>query len=87
MNQLGVEVAQPLNITTWVRVENTEWIIGIAVNTGHDTKIMMSARETEPKTSVLDKVVSVQIGRIIILLVFFCFLSAMGNAAESGERR
>jgi phospholipid-transporting ATPase len=86
MGQLGVEVAQPMNIALRGCVlRNTEWIIGIAVNTGHDTKIMMSARETEPKTSVLDKVVSLQIGRIILLLVFFCFMGAIGNAAWNQE--
>ena len=32
-------------------LRNTEWIVGIIVNTGHDTKIMMSATETKSKTS------------------------------------
>ena len=68
-------------------LRNTEWIIGIVVNTGHDTKVMMSARETEPKTSVLDKVVSVQIGRIILLLMLFCFMGAVGSVAWCTENK
>ena len=88
MGKFGVEVAQPMNVALRGCVlRNTEWIIGIVVNTGHDTKVMMSSRETEPKTSVLDKLVSTQIGRIIMLLMLFCFMGAIGSTAWRTENQ
>ena len=32
-------------------LRNTDWIIGLVVNTGHDAKIMMSNTETPNKTA------------------------------------
>ena len=32
-------------------LRNTEWVLGIVVNTGHDTKVMMSNTETKNKVS------------------------------------
>lgn len=81
-SDLGVEVAQPINIALRGCVlRNTEWIIGMAVNTGHDTKIMMTAKETEAKSSELEREVSLQITRIIMLLMAFCFMGCIGNSA------
>jgi phospholipid-translocating P-type ATPase (flippase) len=61
-------------------LRNTDWVIGLVVNTGHDTKVMMSNTETKPKTSFLESVASVQILRIIALLSLVCFWGATGQA-------
>ncbi len=50
------------------------------INTGHDTKIMMSSSTTRSKTSNLEALASVQIQRIIILLALVCFAGATGQA-------
>ena len=60
-------------------LRNTEWIIGMVVNTGHETKIMMSAVETKGKTSSLERFASLQIQRIIFLLATVCFVGTLGE--------
>jgi magnesium-transporting ATPase (P-type) len=60
-------------------LRNTEWVIGIVVNTGHDTKILMSAAETKGKTSNLEVLASTEIKKIIFLLVCVCFVGATGQ--------
>ena len=60
-------------------VRNTDWIIGLVVNTGHDTKIMMSSTETKAKTSNLESQASRQIGRIVMLLALICIGGATGS--------
>jgi phospholipid-transporting ATPase len=59
-------------------LRNTDWVIGLVVNTGHDTKIMMSATGTPSKTSFLEHSASKQIQRIIILLAIVCIAGATG---------
>jgi phospholipid-translocating ATPase/phospholipid-transporting ATPase len=61
-------------------LRSTEWIIGVVVNTGHDTKVMMSNTKTKPKTSSLEQSASNEIKRIILLLILVCAISATGNA-------
>lgn len=66
-------------------LRNTDFAIGIVVNTGHDTKIMMSASGTASKTSALESAGSQQIKRIIILLVLLCLTGATGMAIWNDE--
>lgn len=61
-------------------LRNTDWIVGLVVNTGHDTKIMMSANATRMKASRLESKSSEQIIRIIILLAIVCFSGSTGQA-------
>ena len=61
-------------------LRNTEWIIGLVINTGHDTKIMMSATKTKAKTSCLETSTSNKISIIILLLLVFCFIGSTGQA-------
>lgn len=77
---LGREPIQATNLLLRGCVlRNTDWVIGIVVNTGPDTKIMMSNTETKAKTSFLESQVSKQILRIIVLLAVICFWGAMGT--------
>ena len=78
--EYGNEACQPVNILLRGCVlRNTDWAVGIVVNTGHDTKIMMTSKETKPKTSSMEAAVSVQITRIVILLASVCFIGAIGT--------
>jgi magnesium-transporting ATPase (P-type) len=62
-------------------LRNTGWALGVVVNTGHDTKIMMSSnKKIKSKTSNLESKSSKQILKIIILLVLLCFTGATGQA-------
>ena len=51
-------------------LRNTDWIIGIIVNTGHDTKIMMGNKATKAKVSSLEANSSVQVYFFIIFIKF-----------------
>ena len=62
-------------------LRNTEYIIGVVVNTGSDTKIMMSSSETVGKTSSLEALASTQIRRIIMLLVTMAFCGAIAQTS------
>jgi phospholipid-transporting ATPase len=59
-------------------LRNTDFILGVVVNTGSDTKIMMSNTVTRSKTSSLETESSSQIKSIIILLALLCFWGATG---------
>mmetsp|Transcript_31689 Transcript_31689/g.43471 ORF Transcript_31689/g.43471 Transcript_31689/m.43471 type:complete len:1213 (+) Transcript_31689:256-3894(+) len=61
-------------------LRNTDWAIGLVVNTGHDTKIMMSSSGTRAKTSQLESLASQEIIRIIYLLAIVCVAGATGQA-------
>lgn len=50
-------------------VRNTQWVLGLVVNTGRDTKIMMSSIDPPPKSSVMTLAINVEIRRIVMLLV------------------
>jgi magnesium-transporting ATPase (P-type) len=76
----GKEPVQPTNILLRGTVlRNTDWIIGLVINTGHDTKIMMSNTATPSKSSGLERRSSEYIKSIVGLLVVVCFAGATGE--------
>jgi phospholipid-transporting ATPase len=80
-HDIGREAVQISNVLLRGTVlRSTEWIIGVVVNTGHDTKVMMSNTKTRPKTSSLEQSASNEIKRIILLLIVVCSIGATGNA-------
>ena len=80
------EVIQPSNVLLRGCVlRNTRYIIGAVVNTGHDTKIMMSSTGTPSKTSVLENKATLQIQRIIVLLILVCLTGATGQAVWNND--
>lgn len=84
MGRVAVQVSNVLLRGTVLR--NTDWVIGLVINTGHDTKIMMSSTATKPKTSFLETATSKEIKRIILLLVLICFTGATGSAIFSESK-
>jgi phospholipid-transporting ATPase len=79
LNGLGREAIQKNNVLLRGCVlRNTDWIMGLVVNTGHDTKIMMSAMETTAKTSTLESKASNEIKKIVGLLALVCFIGTTG---------
>ena len=66
-------------------LRNTEYIFGIVVNTGHDTKIMMSTTGTPSKTSLLETNAALQIRYIILLLTVLCVVGASGQAVWNND--
>lgn len=83
---VGRQAIQPSNILLRGCVlRNTDWVIGLVINTGHDTKIMMSNTETKGKTSALESNASTEIQRIVLLLMAVCFAGATGQAIWDNE--
>lgn len=79
--RLGRAAVMPNNLLLRGCVlRNTEWVIGLVVNTGHDTKIMMSASATKGKTSLLESMASEEIRKIIGVLACVCVVGATGQA-------
>jgi phospholipid-transporting ATPase len=67
-------------------LRNTDWIIGCVVNSGHDTKIMMSATGTPSKTSFLEQAASSEIQKIIYLLAFVCLVGSTGATIWNSDK-
>lgn len=59
-------------------IRNTEWIIGVVVNTGKDTKIMMSNSAPPSKMSTMDRSINSYIVVLLFILVAFSAAGAAG---------
>ncbi|KAK1935341.1 Phospholipid-transporting ATPase 3 [Phytophthora citrophthora] len=57
------------------QLRNTDWIYGLVVNTGPDTKIMQSATATRPKWSSINMTVNKMIIWLFLLLCFLCIIA------------
>ncbi|XP_072467859.1 phospholipid-transporting ATPase IB isoform X7 [Notamacropus eugenii] len=60
------------------QLRNTQWVFGIVVYTGHDTKLMQNSTKAPLKRSNVEKVTNVQI------LVLFCILLVMALVSSVG---
>ena len=64
---------------------NVDRIIGIVVYTGKETKLMMNQKDSELKTSQLERNTNTQIFRIFILDLFFVVFCAIGLAIKTSD--
>ncbi|OQR98060.1 phospholipid-transporting ATPase [Thraustotheca clavata] len=60
-------------------LRNTEWIYGLVLNTGKDTKIMMNNSATPSKMSSMDVAINRYIIVLVIVLLLCCALGATGS--------
>ncbi|XP_043547913.1 phospholipid-transporting ATPase IB isoform X1 [Chiloscyllium plagiosum] len=60
------------------QLRNTQWIQGLVVYTGHDTKLVQNSTKAPLKRSNVEKVTNIQI------LVLFCILVAMALVSAAG---
>ncbi|CAG8528415.1 16324_t:CDS:2 [Acaulospora colombiana] len=61
-------------------VRNTEWIIGLVMFTGTDTKIMLNSGDTPSKRSRIEIETNFQVTMNFIILFILCFGSAIAGA-------
>ena len=74
------EVIDPTNVLLrGCTLRNVDWAMCLVVNTGLDTKIMMSNSESPVKTSSLELRINVEIKRVVLYLVVVCLFGASGN--------
>lgn len=57
-------------------LKNTDWVIGLVVHTGHDTRIMMNSTQSKAKSSRIEKLMNVMIVYIFLLQIFLCLVAS-----------
>ncbi|KAL4478641.1 hypothetical protein ABPG74_006876 [Tetrahymena malaccensis] len=72
-------------------LKNTEFVYGLVIYTGHETKIMMNSSEPAPKLSSLEKTMNKLIVILFTIQILTCFASASinylltKNMSDSGQ--
>ncbi|XP_069747548.1 phospholipid-transporting ATPase IB-like isoform X4 [Narcine bancroftii] len=61
------------------QLRNTQWIRGLVVYTGHDTKLMQNSTKAPLKRSNVEKVTNMQILILFCILVVMSLVSAVGT--------
>jgi phospholipid-transporting ATPase len=61
-------------------LKNTGWIVGFAVYTGHETKIMLNSSKSKTKYSALESSMNTQIIYIFFLQLLICLFCAISYA-------
>lgn len=64
-------------------LRNTEWILGVIVYTGHETKIFMNSKQTPRKFTKMDKVSDHQMVYIVALLLIIVITCLSGFLLHS----
>jgi phospholipid-transporting ATPase len=60
------------------QLRNTQWIYGIVVFTGHETKLMRNATSTPIKITAVEKMVNIQIVFLFTILIVLAVVSSAG---------
>ncbi|KAH7316446.1 phospholipid-translocating P-type ATPase domain-containing protein [Stachybotrys elegans] len=77
-------MTEPISIDNMLlrgcNLRNTEWVLGVVVYTGHDTKIMQNAGVTPSKRARIAREMNWNVIYNFIFLVGICLVSAIVNA-------
>ena len=57
-------------------IRSTDFVYGLVINTGHDTKIMQSMVQTRAKLSILDRTINRMLFGFVLLEISICILGA-----------
>ena len=79
--QQGTPMAEPITINNLLlrgcSLRNTEWVLGVVVFTGQETKIMMNAGTTPTKRSRIARDLNWDVIYNFVILFFMCFVSGV----------
>lgn len=79
----GQPLRAPANLTTTLLrgcvLRNTDWVIGIVVFTGIDTKIVMNSGGTPSKRSKVERQMNPMVFLNLFLLALMCIMCAIGD--------
>ncbi|CAG8435412.1 9133_t:CDS:10 [Ambispora gerdemannii] len=79
----GSAIKVPINLNAMLLrgcvLKNTEWVIGLVVFTGTDTKLALNSGKTPSKRSRIEKQMNPQILINLFLMVILCTLCAIGT--------
>jgi phospholipid-translocating ATPase len=77
----GEEMVEPISINNLLlrgcNLRNTDWVLGVVIFTGFDTKIMMNAGITPSKRSRIARELNWNVIYNFIILFLMCFLSGL----------
>ena len=57
-------------------LRNTEWVVGVVVYSGHDTKIMMNSANTHYKLSSIEKETNRLVFIVLFIQLVLCIVAA-----------
>lgn len=60
-------------------LRNTQWIQGIIIFTGHQTKLMRNATATPIKKTDVERIINLQIVALFLILICLALVSSLGN--------
>lgn len=77
------DMTEPLTIDNLLlrgcTLRNTEWVLGVVVFTGHDTKIMMNAGITPSKRARIARELNFSVICNFVVLILICLIAALAN--------
>ncbi|KAH6894066.1 hypothetical protein B0T10DRAFT_399522 [Thelonectria olida] len=83
------DMTEPITIDNLLlrgcNLRNTEWVLGVVVFTGHDTKIMMNAGITPSKRARIAREMNFNVICNFGILLIMCLLSAIVNGVAWGK--
>ena len=68
------------------RIRKVKWVIGVVVFTGKETKIVMNARDSPHKVSMMERRVNMLLVVVLVLLLLLAFFSMLGTIFSEPER-
>lgn len=82
-------MAEPISINNLLlrgcSIRNTEWVLGVVVFTGQETKIMLNAGITPSKRAKISRDLNWNVVYNFIILFFMCLISAIVNGVYFGR--
>lgn len=81
----------PLNASNFLLrgciLRNTDWIVGVVVYTGHQSKVMLNSVKSRPKKSTLEILTNHSVIITFILLLMFCTISGVAYGLWEAKNR
>ncbi|KAI8508816.1 Phospholipid-transporting ATPase IA [Branchiostoma belcheri] len=88
--RLRGKMAIPLNqdqlLLRGAQLRNTQWVFGIVMYTGHETKLMQNTTSAPIKMSNLDRTTNMQILLLFLLLIALSLVSAVASEIWTNRR-
>lgn len=66
-------------------LRNTAWAVGVAIYCGHESKVMLNARDPPKKRSRVEGYIDKFVIGILLLLIVLCTITAIGSSFWSGS--
>lgn len=83
------EMTEPISINNLLlrgcSIRNTEWVLGVVVFTGQETKIMLNSGITPSKRAKISRDLNWNVIYNFIILFFMCLVSAIINGFSFGD--